>query len=95
MIWLLLLVDLPVGMAWRCFFLDACLVVVVAGSGDVLELDPFLACHAEENWFLRHAAVFSDALFGEPASLSVPTIASRLHGRGLGNVARRIRPLCS
>ena len=38
---LLFLADLPVGMAWRCLFLDACLVVVVAGFSDVLRAGSF------------------------------------------------------
>ena len=34
--------DLPVGTMYWCFFLDACLVVVVAGSDDVLRAGFFL-----------------------------------------------------
>ena len=67
---------------WWCFFLDACLVVVVAGSDDVLQAGIFLARQVEENWLLRYAEVLSDALSGGPASLSVPTVANRLHGTG-------------
>ena len=55
---------------------------VVAGSSDVLRANPSLARHALENWFLRHAAVLSDVLFGRPASWSAPTIESQLHGTG-------------
>ena len=43
------------GMACWCFTLDACLVVVVAGSGDVLRTGSFpCARHVEERCFQRH-----------------------------------------
>jgi len=58
------LADLPVGMAWRSFSLAACLVVVVAGSGDVLRAgSSSRARHVEEKRFQRQAADLSDALY--------------------------------
>ena len=71
--------DSLVGTMW-CFFLDACLIVVVAGSDDVLQAGIFLARHVQENWLLRYAAVLSDALSG---GLSVPTVVSGLQGTSL------------
>ena len=61
---LLVLADLLVGMKWRCFSLDACLVVVVAGSFDVLRAgSSSRARQVEQKRFQRQAADLSDALY--------------------------------
>ena len=71
--------DLPVGTAWWCCFLTL--------ASLLSSLVPTMSCKLEslspvtlKNWFLRHAAVLLDALFGEPARLSTHTIENKLHG---------------
>ena len=51
-------------MAWWCFSLVTCLVVVVVGSGDVLRAGSFsCARHVREKRFQRQAADLSNALY--------------------------------